>query len=145
MQLTLGASAIEDSEQVCPPDPHRAVILVVDDEPEVLTLLGRVLHATGFGVLSASDGEDALEISREYPGTIHAVLTDISMPKMDGLELKRRISTERPGIKVLLMSGYNFSMPDGTPLMKKPLDLVAVRQHIQHLLGSARRTRRAGG
>jgi two-component system cell cycle sensor histidine kinase/response regulator CckA len=121
------------------------VILIVDDEPVLLDLLQRVLLEEGYHVLSAHDGEDALEISREYPGTIQAVLTDLSMPKLDGLELKSRISAERPGIKVLLMSGYVFSLPDGARLMSKPLDLVAVKQQIRNLLGPAPLKRRHAG
>jgi CheY-like chemotaxis protein len=124
-------------------NPH--VILVADDEPEILDLLQRVLEAEGCDVLVAGDGEEALEFSREYPGTIHAVLTDLNMPKLDGLELRKLISAERPGTKVVLMSGYVFSMPEGTPPMRKPLDLVAVHQHIRDLLGSARRTSSVGG
>jgi CheY-like chemotaxis protein len=123
------------------PNPH--VILIVDDEPEILDLLQKVLEAEGCDVLLAGDGEEALEISREYPGTIHAVLTDLSMPKLDGLELKSRISAERPGTKLLLMSGYVFSAPNGTPLMSKPLDLVALKQQIRDLLGLATLKRHA--
>jgi CheY-like chemotaxis protein len=121
------------------------LILIVDDEPEILNLLGRVLKAEGCRILSARDGAEALEISRHYPGVIDAVITDLSMPKIDGLELRMLISAERPGIKVLLMSGYAFSVPDGTPLIKKPLDLAAVHQLIRDLLGSARRACRATG
>jgi len=129
---------------VSPRDPDRFTILIVDDEPEVLILLGRVLMAEGARVLSARDGRDAMDVSREYPGVIDAVITDLSMPKLDGLELRKLLSAERPGISVLLMSGYVFSVPDGTPLLRKPLDLVAVHQHIRGLLGSARQTRRVG-
>ena len=129
---------------MCPHDPDQFTVLIVDDEPEVLNLLGRVLRAEGCRVLAAHDGGEGLEVSREYPGVIDAAITDLSMPKIDGLELRERISVERPGIKVLLMSGYVFSVPDGTPLIRKPLDLVAVHQHIRALLGSARHARRAG-
>jgi len=108
-------------------------------------MLGRALKAEGARVLSAHDGRNALEISREYPGVIDAVITDLSMPKIDGLELRKLISAERPGIRVLLMSGYVFSVPDGAPFLRKPLDLVAMHQHVQDLLASMRRTRRAGG
>ena len=130
---------------MCPPDPCQFTILIVDDEPEVLNLLGRVLNAEGCRFLSAHDGNEALGISREAPGVIDAVITDLSMPKIDGLELRKRISAERPGIKVLLMSGYVFSVPDGSPLIRKPLDLVAVQQLVRDLLASAKRTGRASG
>ncbi len=129
---------------MCPPDPDQFTILIVDDEPDVLILLGRALMAEGARVLSAHDGRDALEISREYPGVIDAVVTDLSMPRIDGLELSKLLSAERPGIKVLLMSGYVFSVPHGAPFLKKPLDLIAVHQHVRDLFVSMRRTHRAG-
>lgn len=110
-----------------------------------MNLLGRVLKAEGCRVLAAHDGREALGISREYRGVIDAAITDLSMPKLDGLELRTRISAERPGVKVLLMSGYVFSVPDGSLFIRKPLDLVTVHQHIRDLLDSAQRTRRAGG
>jgi two-component system cell cycle sensor histidine kinase/response regulator CckA len=51
------------------------------------------------------DGEHALEVSRGYSGPIDILLTDVKMPKMDGVELSARIIKERPGIKILFMSG----------------------------------------
>ena len=139
------ARPIKHLDPVCAPDPYQFTILIVDDEPEVLNLLGRVLKAEGCRVFSAHDGRAALRVSREYTGVIDAVITDLSMPKLDGLELRGRISAERPGIKVLLMSGYVFSVPDGTPLIRKPLDLVAVHKLVHAFLDAARRGRGAGG
>src|SRR5437667_338113 len=81
------------------------VILVADDEPLVRNLVGAVLSDAGYRVLDAADGEQALEVSRQYDGSIDFLLTDITMPKMNGIELSLRIVQERPGIKVLMMSG----------------------------------------
>jgi len=138
-------SPIEESQQVYPPDPHRSVILIGDDEPVILDLVQTVLRAEGYQILSARDGEEALGISRKYRGAIDAVPADLSLPKIDGLELRARLSAERPGIKALLMSGYIFPLPDRSPLLTKPSDLETLKQRIRDLLGSATRTRRAGG
>ena len=81
------------------------VVLLAEDEPLVRNLVGAVLSDAGYRVLNASDGEQALEVSRQYDGSIDFLLTDVTMPKMNGIELSMRIAQERPGIKVLMMSG----------------------------------------
>ena len=54
------------------------------------------LEDEGYFVLAAGDGEQALSMSRQFPGTIHALLSDVKMPNLDGLELRKTILTERP-------------------------------------------------
>ena len=81
------------------------VILLAEDEPLVRNLLRTLLTEDGYSVLDAHNGERALELSRQYEGSIHLLVSDIRMPGMDGVELSNHIIRERPGIKVLLMSG----------------------------------------
>jgi CheY-like chemotaxis protein len=81
------------------------VVLLADDELVVRSLARSVLTRAGYKVLDAGDGQQALEVSRQYDGPIDLLLTDVKMPKMDGLQLSAHISRERPGIKILLMSG----------------------------------------
>src|SRR2546422_910836 len=88
-----------------PPASSKLVILLAEDEPLVRNVVRTVLTDAGYQVLDAADGEQALELSRQYSGSIHMLLTDIKMPRMNGLELSNRITKERPGIKVLMMSG----------------------------------------
>jgi CheY-like chemotaxis protein len=95
------------------------------------------LEADGYFILAAHDGEEALHISRSFPGTIHAVLSDVRMPKIDGLELRERILKERPGIPVLLMSGYvDAPLPVDVAFLKKPFDPAALIDRIRELLAS---------
>ncbi len=64
-------------------------ILVVDDEPDAVVLLEEFLTAKGYDVLTASNGEEALQKAREaHP---HAMLLDVRMPRMNGLEVLRRV------------------------------------------------------
>ena len=70
----------------------------------ILNIVRIVLESEGYFVLAANDGEEALNISRQYPGTIHALLSDVNMPNADGFQLREQILFERPGTKVLLMS-----------------------------------------
>ena len=88
-----------------PSRPDQTVILVVDDEVMIRNITRVVLEQEGYFILAARDGEEALRLSEKFPGAIHAVLSDVMMPTIDGLQLRERILTERPGIKVLLMSG----------------------------------------
>jgi CheY-like chemotaxis protein len=96
------------------------------------------LEAEGYFILTAHDGEEALHISREFPGTIHGVLSDVRMPKMDGMEFRERILVERPGIPILLMSGYvDAVLPADVPFLTKPFDPAALRDRVRELLASA--------
>jgi DNA-binding NtrC family response regulator len=81
------------------------VILLAEDDRLVRSAVRAMLTTAGYAVLDATDGEHALEVSREYDGSIHVLLTDMKMPRMDGLQLSNLIAQERPGIKVLVMSG----------------------------------------
>src|SRR5436190_11109801 len=92
-------------------DKPERVVLLADDEPLVRNLVGAVLSDAGYRVLDASDGQQALEISRQFAGSIHLLLTDITMPRMNGIELSLQLASERPGIKVLMMSGVLSTEP----------------------------------
>jgi len=81
------------------------VVLLADDELVVRSLAQSILTRAGYRVLNAIDGQHALEVSRAHPGPIDVLLTDIKMPKMDGVELSNHIVKERPGIKIVFMSG----------------------------------------
>ncbi len=64
---------MEDPEHLCPSRPDQTVILVVDDEVMIRNIAQITLETVGYFVLAAHDGEEALHISRKFPGTIHAV------------------------------------------------------------------------
>jgi DNA-binding response OmpR family regulator len=115
------------------------VILLAEDDVGVQFFVWSLLEAEGFTVLTAGDGKVALEASRNYPGSIDLLLSDVGMPRMDGLELSKNIAVERPGIKVLVMSGEpsgkeQVSM-NGLPFLQKPFTLTALRDSIEALLG----------
>jgi two-component system cell cycle sensor histidine kinase/response regulator CckA len=80
-------------------------VLVVDDEDRVRALARDILVGAGYRVLEAEDGEDALRIAERHPGTIHVLLTDVMMPGINGKELADRLSTLRPEMKMIFMSG----------------------------------------
>jgi len=83
-----------------------ATILVAEDEEGVRQLAVETLQRRGFHVLAAASGEDALKVAAAYDGTIHLLISDVVMPGMKGPELADRLRAMRPGIRVLLISGY---------------------------------------
>jgi len=115
------------------------VILVAEDHDDVRLAISDILKAYGFTVLSTYDGRAALELSRCYPGAIDLLLSDVDMPFMGGQDLCQNIAVERPGIKVLLMSGsigaQEQARMNGLPFLQKPFPAMALRQSIEALLG----------
>jgi signal transduction histidine kinase/CheY-like chemotaxis protein len=81
-------------------------ILLAEDEEGVRQLAVESLERRGYRVLAAASGEEALKIAAGFDGTIHLLLTDVVMPGVKGPELADRLRAMRPGIRVLLMSGY---------------------------------------
>ena len=89
-------------------DTHnsRATILVVDDDPAVLEVVSRLLVESRYNVLTGRSGEEGLRRSRDFKGQIHLLLSDFQMPHMSGIDLATAMTLERPGLRVLLMSGF---------------------------------------
>lgn len=77
-------------------------ILIVEDEPAIVRFLERGLNAHGYQVLSADNGEDGVRLAVE--DSIDLVLLDISLPKLDGHDVLRRIRSRRPGLPVLMLT-----------------------------------------
>ncbi len=81
-------------------------ILLVEDEDSIRELTSETLERNGYRVLIARDGLESLQIAEGYQGAIDLLVTDVVMPKMGGRELADRLTTLRPQIKPLFMSGY---------------------------------------
>ena len=127
---------MQGSEHLRLSNPDQTVILLADDEALIRNVTRKVLQSAGYFVMAAHDGEEALNISRQYPGTIHALLSDVNMPNLDGLELREQILVERPGTKVLLMSGQVKSPAESIPFLRKPFDSSVLKEKIHQLLDS---------
>jgi signal transduction histidine kinase/CheY-like chemotaxis protein len=84
-----------------------AIILVAEDEALVRAVTARVLRRVGYTVIEAADGEQALQMARDHKPPIDMVISDVVMARVGGLELARRLTKERPGLPILLVSGYN--------------------------------------
>jgi PAS domain S-box-containing protein len=103
-QVTVPAS----TEAAAPDQVHGGErILLVEDDAAVRDFLRSVLEDHGYHVVEALDGKDALEIARKQRHPIHLLITDVVMPGMNGKELSERLRQERPGLKVIFLSGYS--------------------------------------
>jgi DNA-binding NtrC family response regulator len=81
-------------------------VLVVEDEAAVRRFAVRVLERDGLRVLEATDGAEALEMLRARDRAVDLVVSDIVMPRLNGVELMQALSVSHPGLPVILMSGY---------------------------------------
>jgi nitrogen-specific signal transduction histidine kinase len=88
-------------------------ILLVDDENTVLEISRRVLRSLGYEVTPFLSSHAALQAFLEQPGAFDLVITDQTMPKMTGVELARKVAGVRPGMKVILCSGYGDPVAEG--------------------------------
>ncbi len=85
---------------------RKETILVVDDTDEVRKMVCRILSQSGYHVLEAADGTEALQVSEAHNHGIHLLLTDVVMPRMNGRELAERLCTRIPRLRLIFMSGY---------------------------------------
>lgn len=102
-------------------------VLVAEDAPELRTLFARILEARGYHVIEAKDAESALRAAEEHDGTLHALVTDLVMPGLDGRALAARLRATRQGLGVVYVSGHDDRQietrglrPEDGPLLRKP-------------------------
>lgn len=132
-------------------------ILVVDDEPQIRSLLRSLLSRQGYQVMEAGDGAEALSLY-EQGFSFDLVLTDVVMPQMDGLQLSREIATLMPATRVLFMSGKcevekvaSQASEFGFGFIKKPFAVeelnasVRSQLRVRETARPARRKRPKGG
>ncbi|MGK2856040.1 MAG: ATP-binding protein [Thermoanaerobaculia bacterium] len=136
-----------------PPRPTRSeslprgteTLLVVEDEPAVLEMVGTVMESLGYEVLLAVNGQDGLRVAREHTGqSISLVLTDATMPVMNGKVMADWLRATYPGIRILFTSGYtdeiiaqNNEFEPGTAFLAKPYTLAALAGRVRELLDGA--------
>ncbi len=128
----------------------RQTVLVVDDEAAITSLLREVLEGAGYNVLGALDGWEALKIAEGHDGPIHALLTDIAMPGMNGRELSERLSRQRPSMRVVYMSALtteavvcDYKIPAGAPFIVKPFTISRLVAKLQEVLAPSPFARRS--
>lgn len=87
----------------------REQVLVVDDEPGIRQLAARILSEEGYVVHQAGDGEEALTFLAAGEASVEVVLSDIVMPRLNGVALLQALAATHPGLPVILMTGYGVN------------------------------------
>jgi PAS domain S-box-containing protein len=115
-------------------------VLLVEDEDAVRALAREVLRRHGYVVLEARHGVDALRVAERHTDHIHLMVTDVVMPHMSGRDLAERLSTVRPKMKVLFMSGYtdhavmHRDLTPGSAFIQKPFTPEAFARKVRTVL-----------
>jgi len=121
-------------------------ILLVEDEERLCKLVEQVLTGNGYHVLTAHNGSEALELAQRYKGRIDLLLTDVVMPQMRGSELARQLLLDRPGLRVLFMSGYvqeahKSELLTRGDFIQKPFVTAHLSRRVRDLLDRSRSAR----
>ncbi len=114
-----------------------ATILVVDDQESVLKILALILEKAGYRVVPASSGVQALMLYTTYADRVDLVLTDVTMPQMDGVELARRILAVDPHAKIAFMTGAvpeGLALPGGYDCVLKPFQPAELLETITKVI-----------
>jgi CheY-like chemotaxis protein len=140
-------SADLPADSLKPRPTASGTILLVEDEPAVRTLVAQLLQVSGYAVIEATHGFEALQKMQTLLDPPDLILTDVVMPQMSGIDLVHQVRQRHANMKVLYMSGYSdhhalkHNVLTGTAFLQKPFTPVgltdAVRQAIQGETNSA--------
>ncbi|MBI2933063.1 MAG: PAS domain-containing protein [Planctomycetes bacterium] len=124
-----------------PPAGGSETILLAEDDAQLRTFVHSTLTNHGYKVFEAPDGQQALQASQAYQDRIHLLLTDTIMPRMDGIALAKAVIAQRPGIRILCMSGYTEEcarhqpqLPEGSGFMAKPFTSDQLVRRVRQML-----------
>lgn len=130
-------------------------ILIVDDDAILRTLLRGSLQESGYAVIEAGRGEDALRLSKQHPGPIHLLIADVMLPEkgalrlardsagqseLNGIEMARRVRAMRPDTRVMFISGHTsdvikrYGLPPETVFLMKPFAPDALVRKVREIL-----------
>ncbi len=130
-----------DTGKMKAPRGKGETILLVEDEKALRVTCGFFLESLGYDVVIAETPSEALKLAARHQGTIHLLLTDVVMPGMNGRQLAQRISSTKPDVKVLFMSGYTSDvitkrgvLDEGMHFMSKPFTRNDLARKLRELL-----------
>ncbi|MFN2371427.1 MAG: response regulator, partial [Candidatus Krumholzibacteriia bacterium] len=119
-------------------------VLVVEDEPSILTMAVAMLERQGYTVLAADSPDAAIRLAAEYADPVHLLITDVIMPGMNGRDLAAALQAVRPQLKCLFMSGYSADiiaphgvLERGRQFIQKPFSHEAMLTRVREVLGGS--------
>jgi CheY-like chemotaxis protein len=152
LRQTREAQSPHQRLHLAPSRKPSATILLVEDTDNLRNLLHRVLEGNGFSVLPAADGAEALRLCQQHDGTIDLVVSDIVMPRLNGLELEQRIRAARPETKFLFMTGFGERFPElrepikyGANILEKPFLPSELLRKVEDILNQGKAATGTGG
>jgi two-component system cell cycle sensor histidine kinase/response regulator CckA len=136
-----GQGATGDRKREVEPGRVKGTVLVIEDEEMVMDLTQSMLKRLSYRVLEAGTGKEAVEIAKSFDGDIDLALLDIKLPDMSGREVYPLIMEERPGLKVVVCSGYAIDGPaqeildaGAEAFMQKPFSLSTIAEKVRSAL-----------
>jgi CheY-like chemotaxis protein len=142
--LPVAGEAVREPQPVpvsAPSEQGSGVILLVEDQEAVREMLKKALTVWGYTVLEAAGGEEAIRLVAGHQSPIDLLITDVVMPVMSGRELAERLTAERPGMKVLFISGFadravvhHGMLSPGINYLQKPFPLSELARKVQEIL-----------
>jgi PAS domain S-box-containing protein len=112
---------------------HGETVLVVEDEPALLTMDKRMLERLGYKVLAAGTPGEAIMLAEENAGDLHLVITDVVMPEMNGRDLVVRLRSLCPNLKIMFMSGYTADVIASRGVLDESINFIQKPFSIQEL------------
>ncbi len=134
-----------EATALCPESPELSSaegggesILLAEDDTAAREIMAEVLRLSGYTVMEARDGEDAVRLFRDKKGGIDLVLLDVRMPRKDGREVYEEIMKANPGTKVLFMSGYTKDIIDSQRIIEQGLNFISKTAAPEEILTKIR-------
>lgn len=116
-------------------------ILLVEDENAVRTLSKLILQSSGYTVLEAQEGEEAVRLAHQFPGPIHLLVTDVVMPRMSGRQLAEQLVQAKPHLRTLFISGYTDEavlrhgvLEANVAFLQKPFNPIDLAHKVREVL-----------
>ena len=139
--MTTEAAAPVDEPRPYERTPAGETVLIVEDQEALREVTARIFARSGYHVITAANGAEALTLAAQHDGNIHLLLTDVVMPNMLGKEVAEKIRRARPDIEVLFMSGYaqpilasQGRLDCGVNLIEKPFSAAAIIEKAGRIL-----------
>lgn len=138
----VAVAAVHESSTLHAADKFKPAILIAEDEPEIRYLLAMVFEAENFRVYQANDGEEALHILGDHLEEIELLITDLGLPKVEGVDLIQKARAMKPMLKIIGASGFGRKNVEeevlnagGDEFIPKPFVTGELVQAAKHLLG----------
>ena len=135
---TGGTAAPPEHAEEESPKGGKETILLVEDEPAMLSISSSMLTHLGYHVLAAASPEEALQLADKHTGPIHLLVTDVIMPGMNGRDLSKVIDSRHPGLRHIFTSGYTSDVMAARGMLEKGIHFIQKPFTIKRLAAKVR-------